>query len=103
MPEVTPDSRGSVVVVRARGVEEVGATLTDVIGRYSTALREVGSKLMIVTDSPRIRRQLSVTGVMDGLGEANFYLGTEWLGETVRRAYDDATHWVAAAGPDGSP
>lgn len=103
LPEVTPDSRRSVVIVRARGAEEIGATLMEVIGRYSSALDEAGSKLVIVTDSEHIQRQLTITGVMDELGAANFYLGTEWLGETVRRAYADATHWIDEAPSDGSP
>lgn len=94
MPDVTPQSRHSVVILRIRGADEIGATLTEVLGRYMVMLNEVDSKLVLVTDNPRIRRQLVATGAMDKLGGENLYIGTEWLGETVRRAYDDATAWI---------
>ncbi|MGA9279160.1 SulP family inorganic anion transporter [Ilumatobacter sp.] len=97
MPSVTPDSRHSVVILRTRGFDEIGATLTEVLGRYMNALNEVDSKLVLVADNPRIRRQLEATGAMDQLLEENLYVGTEWLGETVMRAHDDALRWVAEA------
>lgn len=99
IPAVTPASRHAVVIFRFRGASEIGATLSAVIIRYARALRAVDGKLVIVTDNPHIRRQLRATGVMDDLGEENFYLGSEWLGETVRRAYDEALDWVASESP----
>ncbi len=99
LPEVLPSSRRSVVVLRARGVGEFGATLTQVLRRYMTRLEAVGGKLVIVTDNPRIRSQLRATGAMDQLGEENFYVGSEWLGEMVKRARDDALEWVARGAP----
>lgn len=100
LPAVTPQSRNSVVILRARGADEIGATLSAVLDRYLAALKEVGSKLVIVTNNPRIRRQLRATGAMERLGEENFYTGTEWLGETVRLAYHDAIEWVQRQGAD---
>lgn len=94
MPTVTPTSTNSVVILRARGADEMGATLSDVLGRYATSLRAVGSRFVLVTDNPLIRRQLDATGTMDLIGEENVYLGTAWLGETVRRAHDEALDWV---------
>jgi sulfate permease, SulP family len=96
MPDPTPTSRGSVVILRIRGADELGATLLEVLGRYSRALHAVGSKLVIVTDNPRILRQLRVTGLMRELGEENVYRGTEWVGRTLREAHADAEEWVAA-------
>ncbi|MGB0113032.1 MAG: SulP family inorganic anion transporter [Ilumatobacteraceae bacterium] len=95
MPSVAPESRHSVVILRTRGADEIGATLAEVLGRYMDALRQVDSKFVLVTDNPRIRRQLESTGALDRLGEENLYIGTEWLGETVLRAYDDAKVWIA--------
>ena len=57
-PAVTPESVHSVVILRLRGAEEFGATLLDVLVRYARALHAVGSKLVLVTDNPRIERQL---------------------------------------------
>jgi SulP family sulfate permease len=96
MPAVTPRSRGSVVILRIRGADDAGATLIDAIGSYATDLRDVGSKLVVVTDNARVIRQLRVTGVTDVIGADNVYRGTTFLGETVRRAHTDAVAWVAA-------
>ena len=34
--------------------------------------------------------QIELDGLADVLGEGNVYHSTEWVGETVRRAYADA-------------
>jgi SulP family sulfate permease len=96
MPTVTPESRNSVVILRIRGADDAGATLIAVLQRYASSLRDVDSKLMIVTDNRRVIRQLRVTGMTDTIGADNVYRSTSFLGETIRRAYDDATAWVAA-------
>ncbi|MFV0524906.1 MAG: SulP family inorganic anion transporter [Acidimicrobiales bacterium] len=95
LPTVTPESTGSVVLLRARGAEDFGATLLAALNRYLAQTRSAGSKVVIVTDNPRIRHQLAVTGTLDALGPGNLYQSDSWLGETTRRAYRDARHWVA--------
>ena len=104
MPEVTPESTNSVVILRVRGADDAGATLLDVLEGYASSLREVDSKLVVVTDNARVIRQLRVTGVLETMGEANVYEGTAFLGETTRVAHDDAVAWVehhrAAEPPD---
>jgi SulP family sulfate permease len=94
MPRVAPDSRHSVVILRIRGADEAGSTLIDVLASYAGSLREVDSKLMLVTDNRRVIRQLRVTGAAETIGTDNIYRGTAFLGETVRRAYADALAWV---------
>ena len=94
LPAVLPESTNSVVILRMRGAEEVGATLNDVLQRYAIALAAVGSKLVLVTDNDRIHRQLEVTGALATLGEENLYRGNEWVGDTVRRAHREALGWV---------
>ena len=101
LPSVVPSSVGSVVIVRIRGADEVGATLSDVLERYARALAAVDSKLVLVSDNPRIWRQLEVTGAIDDIGADNVYHGTEWVAETVRRAHADAVDWVAAHPSNG--
>ena len=104
MPEVTPESTNSVVILRVRGADDAGATLLDVLEGYAAELQAVDSKLVVVTDNARVIRQLRVTGVLDTMGEDNVYEGTAFLGETTRTAYDDAVEWVdrnrAAEPPD---
>ncbi|MDA0180382.1 SulP family inorganic anion transporter [Solirubrobacter phytolaccae] len=105
LPDVTADTDRSVVILRLRGVDDVGATLTDVLARYATALDAAASRLMVVTDNPRLIRQLQVTGALGAIGADNVLRGTEWVGETIRRANDEAEHWVShgTAGNDPDP
>ena len=70
----------------------------DVLLRYAVALRAVGSRLVIVTDSERIREQLLATGTTDVIGTDNVYSADHRVGATVQRASDDAQAWVDAGG-----
>ena len=56
---------------------------------------EVGSNLVIISDSDRILEQLVVTGITATVGASNIYAGDERVGATVRRAYEDAVRWVS--------
>ena len=96
MPAVTPPTRHSVVILRIRGADEAGATLIDVLAQYARALRDVECKLVIVTDNEHVIRQLHETGAIEAIGSDNVYRGTEFPGETVRRAHDDAVDGTAA-------
>ena len=98
LPEVGPDSRGSVVILRLRGRSELGTTFMDVLHRYAGALAEVGSKLVLVSANEQILAQLTTTGITDLIGEDNIYRGDERVGATLRRAHDDAEAWVAEHG-----
>ena len=95
LPAVDERSRGSVVILRLRGRSDLGTTFMDVLRRYAVSLQDVGSKLVIVSDSDRILEQLIVTNITDTIGDANVYAGDERVGATVRRAYDDAVRWIA--------
>lgn len=99
MPQVTPESRHSVVLLRLRGADDVGVTLLEVLARYATSLQAVGSKLVVVTDNVRVIDQLHRTGTVERIGEENVYRGTPVIGEALGRAIDDARDWVAAGGP----
>ncbi len=94
IPSVTPESRNSVVILRVRGADDAGATLIDVVKDYASSLRNVDSKLMIVTGNRNVIRQLRVTGATDVMGTDNVYRSTRFLGESSRRAYDEARAWV---------
>jgi SulP family sulfate permease len=96
LPHVTPDSRNAVVIVRLRGRNDLGSTLTEVLGRYGQALDDVDSRLVIITDSQKVLDQLAATGVTDIVGSDDIYTSDEWVGKTLRRAYADAEEWVTA-------
>jgi SulP family sulfate permease len=95
LPAVGERSSGSVVILRLRGRSDLGTTFMDVLRRYALALQEVGSKLVIVSDSDRILEQLEVTDITSTVGDANVYAGDERVGATVRRAYEDGVLWVS--------
>ena len=96
LPAVTDASRNSVVILRLRGRSDLGTTFMDVLLRYAQSLVAVDSRLMVVSTNERIDEQLAVTGIADVIGPENILRGTERLGATVRRAYEDATAWVEA-------
>ncbi|GAA1964786.1 SulP family inorganic anion transporter [Microbacterium deminutum] len=99
LPEVDDESRGSVVVLRLRGIDEVGLTFVAVLDRYLTELEKRGSTLRLVVSSNRVMTHLQAGGLLDRLGEQGLYEGTEWLGESTRRAHDDGLAWVRAHTP----
>ena len=104
LPTITPDSRRSVVILRLRGIDGAGATILDALSTYADELRALDSKLVIVTDNQLVVRQMRVTGALEPIGENNVYLSTSLLGQTVRRAHDDAVEWVRSrAGGDDEP
>lgn len=98
LPRVTGDSTGAVVILRLRGVDQLGLTLVDVLRHYGAQLSAHGGTLKLVLGNDRALRQLRGEGLIDQLGEPHVYVGTEWLGETARRAYSDA---VEERGRDG--
>ena len=101
LPVVDAATTGSVVVVRLRGIDQLGLSLIEVFRRYSKQLGAADSKLKIVIASDRVIEQFRLAGVDADIGPDDVYLGTEWLGETVRQAYDDSRAWVAAKQASG--
>jgi SulP family sulfate permease len=94
LPKVDADSRGSVVIVRLRGIDEIGLSLIAVLDRYLDDLERHGSTLWLTVASDRIVDQLRAGGLLDRLGPDRVYRGTQWLGETSRRAHHAARQWV---------
>jgi sulfate permease, SulP family len=94
LPELAETSRESVVILRLRGVDEVGMTVVEMLRRYVTAAGRHRSRVVLVVDSTRLVTELQVTGLLGDLGEENLYRGDQWVGRAVRRAHRDAAAWV---------
>ncbi|KRE29450.1 sulfate transporter [Agromyces sp. Soil535] len=94
LPKVGADSRGSVVILRLRGIDELGLSSIAVLGRYLDDLEEHDSTLWLVVASDRVRDQLGAGGLLERLGPERLYRSSEWIGEAVRRAHRDALEWV---------
>ncbi|MBW9095727.1 SulP family inorganic anion transporter [Microbacterium jejuense] len=101
LPEVTPESTRSIVIVRLRGTDEVGLAFVEVLRRYAHELRARESSLKLVVSEARVIRQLEAGGLRGEMGEANIYRGSEWVGAALRRAYDDAREELRAEPRDG--
>ncbi|WP_370617437.1 SulP family inorganic anion transporter [Mumia sp. Pv 4-285] len=95
LPSVTARSQGSVVILRIRGADEAGLTLLDALDDYASELRETGSRLVVVTDNPRLTAQLRRHRTGRTLGLERVYEGTEVVGEALTRAVADARAWIA--------
>ena len=98
LPVVTVESSNSVVILRLRGRSDLGSTFMEVLARYGESLRDVASKLVIVSGDEQLNAQLEVTGVTAVVGTENIYTSDERVGATVRRAYAEALEWVEAKG-----
>lgn len=93
-PVVTQNSRNSVVVIRLRGKADLGSTFMDLLKRYARSLREVDSKLVVMSVEPRVLDQLVVTGTAEVLGTDNLYPADDWLGREVRSVATESQEWV---------
>jgi sulfate permease, SulP family len=90
LPVVSRESQGAVVIIRLRGTDQIGLSLIDVLRRYAHDLRDADATLKLVISEKQVLDQVEISGLAAELGAGNIYRSTEWVGETVRRAYADA-------------
>lgn len=91
------DAKRPVVIVRLRGRTLVGATLVDVLDDYADALAAAGGRLYLTGLDPRLLSPLArVSKLVDG-NDPLLYAATERLGESTRRAVEDARAWRYAS------
>ena len=93
LPAVGPTTHGSVVVLRLRGIDQIGLSHIEVLRRYANTLRTAGCTLKIVASEPQVLQQLDTLST--DIGPANIYAGTEWIGTALRTAYHDALDEIA--------
>jgi len=104
LPQVTPGSSGSVVVLRLRGKQELGSTFITVVQRYAQALDAAGSRLMLAGVADPVYRQLEATGTLQTLGPDSVFAATPQLTQSVQRAIAAAQAWQAHRPTDqGTP
>jgi len=94
LPDVVPESRHAVVILRIRGADDAGATVMDLLRTYAVDLHDVDGRLVIVTDSDRVARQIRSVIASELIGPRRIYRSTTFIGEASRRAYDDAATWI---------
>ena len=101
LPVVGPESRGSAVVLRLRGKEDLGSTFIEAISHYVASLTAVGSHLILAGVSERVLGQLTQTGAIDIVGEQNVFPAEPSVGAAVTAALGHATELVRAGKEDG--
>ena len=68
LPKVEPESRGSVVILRLRGIDELGLSFVAVFDRCLTDLEQNDSALWFMIAGEQIRSQLKAGGLLERLG-----------------------------------
>lgn len=92
LPQATPACRGSVVVLRLRGKDDLGSTFIRVITRYAEQLADVGSHLVVSGVGQRALRQLEMTGALEALGRDNVFPAEPSVGTSLAAALARADH-----------
>jgi SulP family sulfate permease len=93
LPEIG-DATRAVLAINLRGKSEIGSTFVTVLQRYSQALRDHDSRLMLVGVDEAVRNQLAKTGVLNVIGEENVFLATPQLGAALNQAVAAANDWI---------
>jgi SulP family sulfate permease len=113
LPQVDSQTDRSVVVLRLRGIDDLGMSVANVVAKYGADLRAARSRLLI-SGNNALLKQLASNGTLIRIGPENFYLGNEWHGRTLARAAADGWAWIAeqtkreqepdaeTGGPDGA-
>ena len=90
LPQVEPQSMGSVVVLRLRGTQDLGSTFVQALTRYRDRLEVVGSHLVLAGLGDRVLAQLSATGALEALGTENVFPATADVGASLSLAIERA-------------
>jgi SulP family sulfate permease len=85
----------AVVIIRIRGVDEVGSTMITVTERYAEELRVSGGKLMLSGVSQNVLAQLVRTETTESVPEDAIFTATDTLGESTKGALTAAKEWLA--------
>ena len=93
-PQVDSQTDRSVVVLRLRGIDDLGMSVANVVAKYGEDLRASRSRLLICGNNALLK-QLASNGTLARIGPENFYLGNEWHGRTLARAAADGWAWIA--------
>jgi SulP family sulfate permease len=103
LPVPEAASRGSAVVLRMRGKEDLGSTFINTIVRYHDTLVGVGSHLVLTGISERVLDQLTNTEALHRLGAANVFSATPEVGQSLEAGLERARGLQVAGSADATP
>jgi len=89
------ESQRAVVIVRLRGMAEVGTTMISIMERYAAELRANGGRLMLSDVHENVLAQLLRTETTESIPEDAIHMATDILGESTKAAFAAAQEWLA--------
>jgi sulfate permease, SulP family len=95
LPKVQ-NAQHAVVVLRMRGMDNVGSTFMTVLTRYHKALQAQESRLMLAEVSDGVLEQLERTGMLEKLEESNIFPETPRVYYATRQALRAGNDWLNA-------
>lgn len=95
------DSENAVVVLRLRGQNAIGATLTDVLATYAERLRAENGRLYLSGLSEQAYDQLAGQGKLRLTGPVRAYEATNVIGESTDEAVAEARAWLVRQKDEG--
>ncbi|MBP2414359.1 SulP family sulfate permease [Arthrobacter stackebrandtii] len=93
LPQVPAECKGTAIIIRLRGKDELGATFIKALERYSQALAAAGGTLMLAGVGPKVHGQLVATGSLDILGNDRVFPAQEQVGLALQLAVEAAERW----------
>lgn len=99
LPEITDETRHTVVVLNLRSNTDLGSTFYQVVERYAWNLQQHESLLMLAGVNAEVVVQLRDTGLLTTLGRENVWIESEFIGESAMMAWEAADNWVAEQAP----
>jgi len=88
------EARRAVVIIRIRGVDQVGSTMIGFMERYAGELRANGGKLVLSGVSQNVLNQLIRTETTESVPEDSVFMATDTLGESTKAALSAASKWL---------
>lgn len=87
LPGVVGGTSHSAVILRLRGIDQIGLSHVHVLRRYALELQGADSTLEVIVTNDAVRANLATGGLLDVIGEGACHRGGEWLGDTLQRVY----------------
>jgi SulP family sulfate permease len=85
----------AVVILRMRGVQNIGSTYVNVLDRYNQELQARSGKLMLADVSAEVLEQIERNGLLVRLGEENVFPETPRVYYATRQAIRAADKWLS--------
>jgi len=100
MQQLLPSAKGAhgaIVIIRMRGLDQIGSTYILVLERYAAELRANDGRLMLSGVSERVLDQLLRTETTEAIPEDAIHMATDTLGASTKAAIEAARMWQTAS------